>query len=248
MTLTMEEKLKMWKAARGERCSSSSLGYDHVQGNGKENDSSCISGSAEDSAYISVKCREFVTAKRQLEPISPSDANEAGERGLSGLSIRKRRPKSSFVNSAVVATTTKVRRSLHSTENVCDISSLSCQILEKCIKPNDDGSCTAGGVGYNTNETLSPLRLATPYPSRDCLKEKRTQICQPEAFSLVDEIPYQASRNALQTPRSVITGPSLSNKSGITAGYSDVSIQTTPTIERAVWTAAHKRKEAVVQV
>ncbi len=251
MTLTMEEKLKMWKAARGERWSSSTLGHDHVQGNGKENDSSCISGSAEGSVRISVKCREFVSAKRQLEPISPSDANAAGERGLNGLSIRKKRPKSSnsaAVAASVGATTTKVRTSLHGTENVYNISSLSYQILEKCVKQNDDGSCTAGGVGYNTHETSSPLCLATPQPSRDCLKEKRTQICQSEAFSLVDEIPCQASRNALQTPRSIITGPSLSNKSGVTAGYSDVSIQTIPTIERAARTAAHERKEAAVQV
>ncbi len=211
MTLTMEEKLKMWKAARGERCSSSTLGHEHVQGNGKENDSSCISGPAEGSARVSVKCREFVSAKRHLEPISPSDANASREREFNGLSIRKKRPKSSFVSSAALATTGKVRRSLHSTENVCDNSPLSYKILEKGPKLGGDESCTASGVGYNAheNKTSSQLHLATPQPSRDCLKERR-------------------------------------NKSCITAGYSDVMIQTTPTIERGA--AAHERKEAAVQV
>ncbi len=251
MTLTMEEKLKMWKAVRGDRCSSSTLGRDQLQGNGKENESSsCIYGSTEGgSARISVKCREFVSAKRQLEPISPSDVNVARERGLSGLSIRKKRPKSSFVNSAAGAeagaTTTKTRRSIHSTENMGDISSFSYQILEKCIKVNDGGSYTMG-VGHDAQETSSPLRLATPQPSRDdCLKGKRAQICQSEASSLVNEIPCQTLRNDVQIPRSIITGPSLSNKSGLIAGYSDVSIQTTPTIERAV---AQEQREAAVQV
>ncbi len=251
MTLTMEEKLKMWKAVRGGRCSPSTLGRDQLQGNGKENESSsCVSGSTEGgSARISVKCREFVSAKRQLEPISPSDANVARERGLSGLSIIKKRPKSSFVNSAAGAEagaiTTKVRRSIHSAENMGDLSSFPYQVLEKSIKANDGGSY-ATGVHHGAHETSSPLRLATPQPSRDdCLKGKRAQICQSEASSPVNEILCQTFRNDVQTPRPIIMGPSLSNKIGLTAGYSDVSTQTTSITEKA---AAQERKEAAVQV
>ncbi len=255
MTLTMEEKLKMWKAARGERCSSSTLGHGQLQGNGKENEpSSCISGLAEGYVHISVKCPEFVSEKRQLEPISPSDANAARERGSSGLSIRKKRPKSSFVNSAVAtrgeeSTEAKTRRSLHSsTGNVGFISSLSHQNFEKRIKVNDDLGCTAS-IGYDAHKTPSPLRLASPLRSRDCLQGKRSQICQSEAPVNVNEVPSQSPKNTVQTPRSFVTaGPSLSNKSGFTVEYSDMSIQTTPIIERTPGVAAHQRKEAAVQV